>query len=146
MGSPLPPFNVRSISVPVPVPVPVVPVAVEADAIVAALSFLECVLRDMEVGDSGVPFPLLCASPRRSFVLSGTSTSRDVECNREANEPLRTGVAVLLRTVALRRASGESTIPVPVPVIDTAVGPALGGEGGGEAGVVTFGRVCCVFV
>jgi hypothetical protein len=106
----------------VPAPVRVVPV--EADAIVAAQSFLECVPRDMEVGDSGVPFP----SPRRSFVISGMSTSRCAECNKEANEPPRTGVAVLLRTVAPIRASGESTVPVPIIVM---VFPAA----------VTFGRV-----
>jgi hypothetical protein len=89
----------------------------------------------MEVGDSCLPF----SSPCCSFVLSRTSTSRCAERNKEASELPRVGVAVLLCTLTLRRASRELTAPV--PIIVTVVPVALGGEGGGEAGVVTFGRV-----
>ena len=133
IGSPAPapsrgPFNGESIPV-------------EAEAIVAALSFRECVLWDMEVGDSGVP----CGS-RRSVppppALSGTSTSRWAECKRDASEPPLIGVGVVLWGAVLRRPMGESmlTAVVPLPA-------ALGGEGGGDAGAsaaLSVGRVLLV--
>lgn len=121
----------------------------EADAIVAALSLREWVPWDMDVGDNGVP-PCIsrrCCSLVTLALLSGTSTSRWVEWIKEASEPPRTGVGVVLCGAVLDdMPCGESTmtaVAVDVVVAPTApIAPAApGGEGGGDAGAVSVGRV-----